>query len=66
MADYQACYKVYVVRYWEEQDAQTDTSICRFTLEIPRTGQRIGFTSSDALIKVLECKLNQTSPGKNC
>jgi hypothetical protein len=57
MANNLAHYKVYVIRYWEEQGASTDAIICRFTLEVPGTGQRFGFTSSKALMDEIERRL---------
>jgi len=62
VVDQQAQCKVYVIRCWEEQDSHTDTSICRFTLEVPSTGQRFGFTNLEALVTALERKLSQNSP----
>jgi hypothetical protein len=60
-----AHYKVYVVRYWEEQDVPSNRRICRFTLEIPATGQRFGFTSPEALMQALEQRLTQGPTSEN-
>jgi hypothetical protein len=57
-----APYRTYVIRCWEEQSAQADTSVYRFTLEIPATGERSGFTSSAELINALELALAQIQP----
>lgn len=64
MANNPAHYKVYVIRHWEEQNPLTNTVICRFTLELPGTGQRFGFTSSEALLEDVERRLaeNLTEP----
>lgn len=62
MANNPAHYKVYVIRRWEEQNPLTHTTICRFTLELPGTGQRFGFTSSAALIGEIERRLAENSP----
>lgn len=62
-----AHYKVYVVRCWEEPTTQTthcmqvNMPIGRFTLEIPSTGQRFGFTSLPALLNALGHRLSQDS-----
>ena len=61
MVDELAHYKVYVVRCWEEQRPQTDTTVLRFTLEIPSTGQRFGFKNQAALMKALENRLSPNS-----
>jgi hypothetical protein len=50
MANNLAHYKVYVIRCWQEQNSSASTTISRFTLELPGSGQRFGFTSSKALI----------------
>jgi hypothetical protein len=54
-----APYRTYVIRCWEEHSFQADTSIYRFTLEIPATGERFGFTSSEELINAIELALTQ-------
>jgi hypothetical protein len=61
VVDNQTNYKVFVVRCWDEQNSQADASVCRFSLEIPSTGQRFGFVSLEALMKVLELRLSQGS-----
>lgn len=65
MTDKQSHYKVYVIRCWQEQDVQDDAITYRLTLEIPSTGQRLGFISSEALMSALERKLSQNSPEKS-
>lgn len=59
MATHLALYRTYVIRCWAEQCGQPDTSIYRFSLEIPATGERFGFTSSKELISALELSLTQ-------
>lgn len=59
MVNNQANYKVFVVRCWDEQNSQAGTIVCRFSLEIPGTGQRFGFVSLEALMKALELGLSQ-------
>jgi hypothetical protein len=54
-----APYRIYVIRCWEEQGAQLSPSIYRFSLEIPATGERFGFTSTEELINALELSLAQ-------
>lgn len=50
-------YRVYIVRWWENQDTTTDSS-SRFVLEIPGTGERYGFTSADMLLHALKNQLD--------
>lgn len=59
MAKHLASYRTYMIRCWEEQSAQANTSIYRFTLEIPATGERFGFTHSEELINALKLALLQ-------
>ncbi|MBW4464901.1 MAG: hypothetical protein KME07_05610 [Pegethrix bostrychoides GSE-TBD4-15B] len=61
MANSPAHYKVYVIRHWEEQNLSTNTTVCRFTLELPSTGQRLGFTSSEALLNEIERRLAESA-----
>ena len=59
MARHLAPYRTYVIRCWEEQSAQPGTRIYRFSLEIPATGERSGFSRSEELIDALELVLSQ-------
>ena len=59
MAKHLAPYRIYVIRCWEEPSSQANTSTYRFTLDVPATGQRFGFTSSEELINALELALSQ-------
>jgi hypothetical protein len=59
VAKHLAPYRIYVIRCWEEQCDQTSTNIYRFSLEIPATGERFGFTNSRELINALELALAQ-------
>ena len=52
-------YRTYVIRCWEEQSVQTNSSIYRFTLEIPAIGKRCEFTSSEKLMNALKLALSQ-------
>jgi hypothetical protein len=52
-------YRIYVIRCWGEQSSQANSSIYRFTLDVPATGERFGFTSSGELINALELALFQ-------
>ena len=53
-------YRVFIVRCWEDQDAADMPS--RFVLEIPRTGERYGFTSADTLLHALKNQLDTAPP----
>lgn len=53
-------YRVYIVRWWENQDTTTDSS-SRFVLEIPGTGERYGFTSAEMLLHALKNQLDTAS-----
>ena len=61
MANAPSHYKVYVIRCWEELSSLTDTASHRFTLEVPATGQRFGFTSSEALMDEIGRRLTENS-----
>jgi hypothetical protein len=50
-------YHVCIVRAWRETTAQTEEQVWRFTLEIPGTGQRLGFTDAHALMDALRTEL---------
>lgn len=52
-------YRIYVIRCWEEQTSHANMNVYRFTLDVPATGQRIGFTHSEELINALELALAQ-------
>ena len=59
MAKHLAPYCIDVIRCWEEPSSQTDTSVYRFTLDVPATDQQFGFTSSEELVNALELALSQ-------
>lgn len=59
MARHLATYMTYVIRCWAEQSSQATLSVYRFTLEIPATGQRFGFTNSEELIRALKLALSE-------
>ncbi|HDN80610.1 MAG TPA: hypothetical protein ENG33_09120 [Chloroflexi bacterium] len=47
-------YQAYLLRLWEERPASPGRpGIWRFSLEDPRTGQRYGFTTLEALMDFL-------------
>jgi len=55
-------YRSYLLTLWEERGREPDTpAIWRFRLEDPRTGQRCGFASLEALVAALEWEIE----GKN-
>lgn len=59
MATSEHPYRVYIVRCWEDREAPKDNA-SRFVLEIPRTGERYGFTSSERLLSALKNQLDIT------
>lgn len=59
MVDHLAPYRTYVIRCWQEHCEQQSTSIYRFSLEVPATGERFGFTCAENLISALELALAQ-------
>lgn len=59
MAEHLAPYRTYVIRCWKEPHSQAGTSIYRFSLEIPATGERLGFSRPEDLIHALELTLTQ-------
>jgi hypothetical protein len=59
-----APYRSYVIRCWEERCWEEHcgppgTPIYRFSLDIPATGERFGFTSSKDLIQAVESAIAQ-------
>lgn len=47
------CYRGFIVRFWKEQATDPQQDVARFTLEIPATGQRLGFLSLEVLLEAL-------------
>jgi hypothetical protein len=62
MAKPLAPYRTYIIRSWEEpcRGSQSGAAIYRFSLEIPATGERFGFTCSEDLIQALKAALAQS------
>ncbi len=54
-----APYRTLVVRCWQEPYDQSGSCVYRFSLEIPATGERFGFTHSEDLVHALELTLTQ-------
>lgn len=50
---------VYVVRSWQERTTQGREIVMRYALDIPATGQRRGFTESEALLDTLSTELTR-------
>ena len=52
-------YRAYVVRCWKERSVQagTETAVWRFSLQNPRTNQRHGFATLEALLVSLQSDL---------
>ncbi len=50
-------YQAYLLRFWKEQDWKTETYSWRFSLENPRTGQRQGFASLEALVSFVQATM---------
>ena len=48
-----APYQTYIVRCWQTGIEENGQLILRFTLDVPATGQRFGFTSLEALTEAL-------------
>ena len=52
------CYRTYLLTVWEERSQDPATpAVWRFRLEDPRTGQRRGFASLEALATFLRTEL---------
>ena len=48
-------YRTYLLTFWEERNGDpTESTVWRFSLEDPRTGQRRGFADLEALMDALE------------
>ena len=52
-------YRAYVVRCWKERSVQAgvETAVWRFSLQDPRTNQRYGFATLEALLVSLQSDL---------
>lgn len=55
-----APYRTFVIRCWQEQSGQPGSCVYRFSLEVPATGERFGFTRAKDLIQALELALAQS------
>jgi hypothetical protein len=60
VARHLATYMTFVICCWAEQSLQSNTSVYRFTLNIPATGERFGFTNADELVNALKLTFTQT------
>ena len=54
------CYRSYILRCWQEHtaDAGRETTVWRFSLQDPRTNQRRGFATLEALLVSLQEELS--------
>jgi hypothetical protein len=51
-------YRSYLLTFWEERDREAGgPQVWRFSLQDPRTGQRRGFASLEALVAALEWEI---------
>ena len=52
-------YRAYVIRCWKERSVQAgvETAVWRFSLQDPRTNQRYGFATLEALLVSLQSDL---------
>ena len=51
------CTRVYIIRCWQEHTTPDHEIVRRYALDIPATGQRRGFTSTEALLDTLSTEL---------
>ena len=49
--------KVFVIRVWHEEAVENGEIVLRCLLERPDTGQRSGFTNTEALLEALHAEL---------
>ncbi|MBI5034639.1 MAG: hypothetical protein HZB51_29305 [Chloroflexi bacterium] len=57
-------YQSYLLRFWQESNAPTNSArVWRFSLEDPRTGERMGFANLEHLLAFLREQMNN-SPSK--
>jgi hypothetical protein len=58
-------YRSYVVRCWQESSvhAGRETAVWRFSLQDPRTSQRRGFATLEALMGMLQAELADDKAG---
>lgn len=59
MVKHLAPYRTYVIRCWQEPCSQPSTCTYRFSLEVPASGERRGFTSLEELMNAIELALSQ-------
>lgn len=59
-------YRVYIVRCWEEQVSDLHEVVMRFSLDIPTTGERCGFTEQDELLDALRAELSNARDMGRC
>lgn len=59
-------YQTYLLRCWQERSQQDEglVVVWRFSLEDPRTGQRRGFASLEALLASLKTELSNDKEGE--
>jgi hypothetical protein len=51
-------YRSYVLTFWEERSHDSDTPVIwRFSLQDPRTGQRLGFASLEEMVGFMRAEL---------
>jgi len=53
-------YRVYIVRFWQEETTTRGQSTARFVLDVPSTGQRYGFVDREELLNALRAELFAT------
>jgi len=56
-------YASYLLRLWQEQDEQT--TLWRFSLDDPRTGERFGFADVETLLRFLNEQMAAAAAAKN-
>ena len=53
-------YRSYLLTFWEERSQDSKTrKVWRFSLEDPRTGQRLGFADLEALVIFMRMELER-------
>ena len=57
--------RVYVVRSWQEQTIRGREIVMRYALDIAATGERRGFTRSEALLDTLSTELTRAQEAQS-
>jgi hypothetical protein len=65
-SDLEPRYVAYMLRMWEVRGEQPGSpAYWRFSLEVPHSGERVGFSDLESLTAFLETQIHQEDAGSN-